>query len=126
MAVYSVFVGIAASLCYPGPLAGTEDRLDSGHEATGRNHHGCFIPLTAVDVWLAIGNYEEIAAIQLCADMISQSFRCPKRLIRISEPGFHFCGGTRLAHAFCKRRNFSGQRSQEIEISSRRRCSVPV
>src|SRR5215475_1539295 len=103
MAIDGIVIGVTAALCYPSAIAGTKNRLNRGDQTTSWNCHRYLIAPPVMDVRLAIRNHEEIAAIQLGTNMIGQTLGCPKRLVRISEPRFDFCGSTCPAHIFCKR-----------------------
>ena len=85
--VHGFTVSVAASVGYPGAVAGAQDRLDRGHQSA-RGNHGLDRPALAnVHVGLAVGNHEQGGIAQLALHINAQPFGGPERFGVRAQPG---------------------------------------
>ena len=85
--VHGFTVSVAASVGYPGAVAGAQDRLDRGHQSA-RGNHGLDRPALAnVHVGLAVRNHEQGGVAQLALHVDAEPFGGPERFGVRAQPG---------------------------------------
>ena len=108
--VHRFAIGIAAGFGDPGTVAGTQNRLERSHQATGGNHDFQIAVLPRVNIRLAIRDHHEAPLLQLLANMHCKTIGRPQRLACLPQMRFAFRRGPCLLqglhhafHLFCQR-----------------------